>query len=209
MPEEKKEGGEEKKGEEKKEVSFEDKLADVIKMLGERGIGLPPETGKDNFIEHLYVALHALGGEPETPPPPTADDSSSTADALMMSLEANPVLKKMVERENGRIRDERVNRINALVERGLSRAKADKLIAEAQGIQMSLNAKGEKLDLSIDQRIGDLEEALPEKDYTLSSMAAGAAARPHPEIGGPSMEKTRSIADEAAGNAGLPARKAI
>lgn len=136
------------------------------KLASAMNIKLPEDTNAENFLEHLWVAIHALS--PDEPEELTTEAPPGGAGmGTMMSLlnDTNPQVRKLAERQLAVGKKQLGKRIEALVARGLKPAAA-KLIndrATNPGLQMSIDDDGNAVAKGMEFSLSVLEAHLPAK----------------------------------------------
>jgi hypothetical protein len=157
--------------------------------LEAHGIHLPPDTNKENFCEHLAIALHAIKGatgqleaeeEPEEelegePEPGEEGEEGATYSGedeeqaqqeprpVMMSLDTvhDPITRGLFKRAAADHKNKQLRALASLQKRGLPPHRADKLRAQIEGYKLSLDRSGEVVQKKVDHELSLLDEVLP------------------------------------------------
>lgn len=184
-------------GGDEEDTSEEEKFEDVKTKLREvKKINLPDDTDEANFIDHLWVALHAIdGADEEGADEETGDEvpeeETELADfevekpteeprpGYMMSLAGHkdPAVARLALCMENTTRRERLARIKALGRRGLAVDDQKMLAKELMTCEMSISSSG-RASLGIDRTLAILERTLPIYPLTQMSLDAFEVAQP-------------------------------
>jgi len=147
------------------------------KLASAMGIKLPDDTNAENFLEHLWVAIHALA--PDEPESLTEETPPGGGMGTMMSLLDNddPKEQRLVVAGKKAL----ARRIARLVHRGL-RPTAAKLLQEraaVPGLQMSIDNEGNIHARGLEFSLSLLEAHLPKVNpFKVSGVNLSVAVNP-------------------------------
>lgn len=143
-------------------------MVEVLGLLKQVQIDLPPDTSRDNLVDVLRIVLRQkIADQRETTPanPLTQAPAGSTnkpAPVAMSDTSTPSVADVLLKRENDRLKKSLHNRLKKLRERGaheLPKGVIDELVADIDAISMSAD--------DIDQETGDFPISYAEKQIAL------------------------------------------
>lgn len=177
-----------------------------LEFMAKKGIRLPPDTTPENFWERLAVISHALGHEnhdegslldddddlddlndddedDDTNPRPSRDDAMEEQRPILMSLATAETDREriLLGREQERHRKRQLARIDKLVKRGLTTAKADKLRERVASYELSMSDEGAVAEQDLDFMLSSLEEMIPETHPLTRMKTASEVGQPAPK----------------------------